>query len=975
MKYFGNSKLATAIRLGLAVGALAAAGTAFAQDNSSTAANPDSAKKLETITVTGSRIRSVDVETAQPVITMTQADIQKTGLTNVGDILQNLTIAGQPTFSKAAVLLSNSEEGGQYINLYNLGENRTLVLVNGKRWMTSLNGFTDLSTIPAALIERIEILKDGASSIYGSDAIAGVVNIILKDRFNGAAVSGSVGQNESGNDGTQQAYSFTVGNTTDKSSIVFAATYNKTGAVWAKDRDLTKYYAEFDRSAGYSATGPWGRFTYDGNTYVLNHTGDPNHIGVGADSRDINNYHYAAKPSDAVQPNDYFNATNQMMEQLPTELKSIFTEGSYNLSDNVTFKATGMYAERNSSTQTAGYPLTSTSQPNFPVYLSADSYYNPVGNQYQANGSDVSFARRITELPRVTSESAKSLHFDAGFEGSFDFLSHPWNWDAGFSYNKYDVDITGTGNINLLNLQQALGPSFLNSGGVVQCGTPANPIALNQCTPFNILGGPSASNKQVLNYIMAREQGTEQNITKDFTANVTGGLFELPGGTFSLAAGVEHRNNNGYATPDEMASAGYTTDLAAGPSAGSYTTNEAYLELNAPLLKDLPGAKSLALDVASRYSHYSNFGSTVNNKYSFTWSPFDDLLVRGTFAKGFRAPTLGDLFGGGSQTFDQYTDPCDVTYGSTGNPTVAKNCAAAGLGPNFHQTNNAGAPVTGPNTQSSTPFIAGAGNTFLQPEHSTTRTLGLVYSPHYVDGLNMTLDYYDIKITNVITAIDANYVLDQCYQYSVQEFCSAFQRDANGQVINLNHGNANLGWIETTGYNFGATYRLPSFSIGQFMINMNVNYLDDWNQASVPGGPVINYAGQYGYNQWRANIGLDWNRGNWGATWGIRYYGAFIDECWSSSDPVIHCNMPNYTSVNWGNGPGANRMGATVFNDAQVRYSLPWKGTIAFGMRDIFDKHPPNTIDANALGFNSSGTVDPTLDLGRYIYLQYNQQF
>ncbi|MET3653209.1 TonB-dependent receptor plug domain-containing protein [Dyella japonica] len=963
MKYFGNSKLATAIRLGLAVGALAAAGTAFAQDNSSTAANPDSAKKLETITVTGSRIRSVDVETAQPVITLSQADIQKTGLTNVGDILQNLTITGQPTFSKAAVLTSNTEEGGQYVNLYNLGENRTLVLVNGKRWMTSLNGYTDVSTIPVALIDRIEILKDGASSIYGSDAIAGVVNIILKDRFNGAAVSGSVGQNEGGNnDGTQQAYSFTVGTTTDKASLVFAATYNKTSAIWAKDRDFTKYtYGDFDNTAGYSGTGPWGRFTNGGKTYVLNHTGDPNNIGVGADSRDINNYHVG------VQDNDYFNATNQMMEQLPTELKSIFTEGSYNLSDNVTFKATGMYAERNSSTQVAGYPLTSTSQPNFPVYLSGESYYNPLP------GNDLSFARRITELPRVSSESAKSLHFDAGFEGSFDFLSHPWNWDAGFGYNKYDVDTTNTGNINLLNLQQALGPSFLNGQGIVQCGTAANPIALNQCVPFNILGGPSASTKEALNYIMAREHATDQSINKDFTANITGGLFELPAGTFSIAAGIEHRNVSGYDQPDEMASAGYTTDLAAGPTTGSYTTNEAYLELNAPLLKDLPGAKSLALDVASRYSHYSNFGSTTNNKYSFTWSPFDDMMVRGTFAKGFRAPTLGDLFGGGSQTFDQYTDPCDVQFGSLSNPTVAKNCAAAGLSPtNFRQLDTAGAPIKGPNQQGTTPFVTGAGNQFLQPEHSTTRTLGLVYSPHYVDGLDMTLDYYDIKITNVITAIDANYVLDQCYQYSVQEFCSAFQRDANGQVINLHRGNANLGWIETTGYNLGVNYRLPAFSFGKFVFNANVNYLDDWNQASTNDAPVINYAGQYGYNHWRANLGLDWSLGNWGATWGIRYYGAFLDQCFSDT---IHCNMPNYTSVNWGYGTGANRMGATVFNDAQVRYTLPWKGTIAFGMRDIFDKHPPNTVNAYVLGYNSSGSVDPTLDLGRYIYLQYNQQF
>nr|WP_243039235.1 TonB-dependent receptor [Dyella sedimenti] len=944
----------------MAVGTFAAAGTVFAQDTSGNQSSPDNAKKLETVTVTGSRIRSVDVETAQPVISISQADIQKTGLTNVGDILQNLTIAGEPTFSKSAVLLANTEEGGQYVNLYNLGENRTLVLVNGKRWMTSLNGFTDVSTIPAALIDHIDILKDGASSIYGSDAVAGVVNIILKDHFDGAAVSGSIGQNQGG-DGRQQAYSFTVGSTGEKSSIVFAATYNKTDPVWAKSRDLTATtYGPDYGIYGLSGTGPWGRFSYDGKTYVLNHTGSWNGQGVGADSRDLANYHQG------VTQDDYYNPTQQMMLQLPTELKSVFTQGSYNLTDNITFKATGMYAERDSSTQVAGYPLTSTSQPNFPVYLSGESYYNPIP------GQDLSFARRIVEMPRVTDDSAKSLHFDGGLEGVFQVGSYTWNWDAGFDYNKYDIDQTITGNINLLNLQKALGPSFLNSGGQVQCGTPDAPIAMNQCVPFNILGGPSASTSQALNYIAALEQARQQSTSKDFTANITGGLFEMPGGagTFSFAAGIEHRQTSGYDYPDEMASAGYTTDLAAGPTSGSYTTNEAYIELNIPVLKDLPGAKSLSFDIASRYSHYSNFGSTTNNKYSFTWSPFEDLLVRGTFAKGFRAPTLGDLFGGGSQTFDDYTDPCDAVYGSTKNPTVARNCAAAGLPANFRQVNTAGQPITGPNNQSTTPFVTGAGNQFLQPEHSTTRTAGLVYSPHYVEGLDFTLDYYKIKITNVITGIGANYVLDQCYQYSVQDFCSQFQRDANGQVVNLHEGSANLGWIQTSGYNFAVGYRLPQFSFGQFKVTLDANYLDEWTQESVAGAQAINYAGQFSYPKWRANAGLDWQLGKWGATWDVRYYGSVLDECWSATE---HCNMPNYNSVNWGYGPGADRIGAIVFNDVQGRYELPWKANVAVGIRNVFNKHPP--IEFLAASFNSSSSIDPVLDLGRYFYVQYNQSF
>lgn len=963
MTLFDN-KLTSAVRIALAAGSILAASAAFAQDSGSSQASKEKAKKLETVTVTGSRIRGVDMETAQPVFTITQADIQKTGLVNVGDILQNLTVAGEPTFSKSAVLASNVEEGGQYVDLYNLGENRTLVLVNGKRWMSSLAGLTDVSTIPAALIDHIDVLKDGASAIYGSDAIAGVVNIILKDHYNGAEFQGSVGQNQGG-DGSQQAYSFTFGNSTEKSSLVFAATANKTEAVWAKSRDLTKFsYGPDFGLNGLSGTGPWGRFSYKGSTYVLNHTGGWDGQGVGADSRSLSNYHKGVQ-----NPNDYYDPTLQMMEQIPTQLKSVFTQGSYNLADNITFKATGMYAERNSSTQVAGYPLnTGTLTPgiNPTVMLSGQSYYNPVP------GQNLNVVRRIIELPRIGNESAKSLHFDAGFEGEFQVGQYAWNWDAGFDYNKYDVGKQSSGNLNLLNLQKALGPSFLNSSGVVQCGTAAAPIALSQCVPFNFLGGPSASTPAALSYINALEQASMQSISKEFSANITGGLFEMPfnAGTFSVAAGVDHRGINGYFKPDPMASQGYTTDLVSGPTSGGYNVNEAYVEFNAPVLKDLPGVKELSFDVASRYSNYSNFGSTTNSKFSFQYVPFDDVKVRGTFAKGFRAPTIQDLYGGGSQSFDYYTDPCDAVYGTTSNSTVAKNCAAAGLPANFRQLNLAGAPVTGPDSQSTTPFWRSTGNTALQPEHSTTRTLGLVYSPHYVDGLDFTLDYYKIKITNVITGISADYTLTQCYQYSVQAFCNQFTRDAQGQVVGLHEGTANLGWEQTSGYTLGTTYRLPELPIGRFKVSMDANYLHEFTEQSKPGAPVINYVGQWSLPHWRANTKLDWQLGDWGITWMLRYYGSFIDKCFNAKTGA-HCNMPTYSSVNWAY-TGADRIGAVVMNDIQGRYQLPWNASIALGVRNMFDKKPPITF---AVSNNNATYIDPALDLGRYFYLQYDQKF
>jgi len=960
----------TALAIGLGL-SLASAG-ALAQDaQNAPAANQGPVKDLQTITVTGSRIHSVDVETAQPVFTVTQADIQKTGLISVGDILANLTVAGAQTFSKAGVLTSNPEQGGQYVNIRNLGENRTLVLVNGKRWASSLAGYTDMSTIPSALIERIDILKDGASAIYGSDAIAGVINIILKDHYTGAEVSGYYGQNEAG-DGTKDAYSFTMGTNDDKSSLVFGANYTKEGAIWANKREATSYtYGPNHIDDGLSGTGPWGRYRYvnatggaTGPNQVINHTGSFDGVGVGADSRNPANYHAAG--SNGV--NDYYNPTQQMNLAGSNELKSIFTNGRYDFNENVSFRATGMYAERQNTRQVAGYPLNSLTQATNPVYISGDSYYNP------APGNQLFFYRRTVELPRVTTNNVKSYHFDAGFEGSFDVGSRVWNWDVGTNYNKYDVVEYGSGNLNLSNLKQALGPSFLNGDGKVQCGTAANPIAFTQCVPFDVLGGPSASTPQALSYINSLSQSTLQSVSKEYTANITGGLFDLPAGEVAFAAGFEHRKISGYDLPDQLSGSGKTTDLAGGATHGNYNTNEVYVELSAPLLRDLPGAKLLSVDVASRYSHYSNFGSATNNKYSFQWKPIDDLMMRGTYAEGFRAPTLDDVSGGGSQSFDYYTDPCDTQFGAAAsNAGVAAKCQAEGLSSTFRQLATTGLPISSPNTQSTSAYNAGVGNASLTPEKSVSKTAGLVYSPQWISGLDVSADWYNIKITNVITSISANYVLNQCYLANSATYCGQFGRDpGTGQVVGLNRGNINQGMLSTEGWDFGAHYRLPEFGYGKFAVNLDANYLTAYNTQSTSDADVVGYAGTWSLPRWRINAGLDWSMGDFGASWSLRYYGAFRDECWDDSDPTnpVECNQPNYEGKNW--GTGANRKGAIVFHDIQVRYNTPWNGSIQAGVNNVFGKERPITYSVT----NSNASYyDPALDIDRYFFVRYTQKF
>jgi iron complex outermembrane receptor protein len=950
--------LATAITAALMLQAWAVsaqdASPAPAQSTDSSAPTPAKAKKLETITVTGSRIRSVDVETAQPIVSLDRKQIQATGLTNVSDVLQRIVSTGTPDITPQDTLSSGSAVGGTYTSLRNLGSQRTLVLVNGRRWSTDIDGLTDLSTIPSSIIERIEVLKDGASSIYGSDAIGGVVNIITRDHYNGAEANVYYGQNQRG-DGQQQAYDVTFGTSTDKSSTVFTASYQNTDSIWDSKRSETRYMYGPRHSQDGWGLGQYGRVTDPNNpdqTWVFNHG--------GSNTADLSNYHLYDPNSNA----DNYNTQGDMTFRAPTRLKNLFVQERYNLTDNITLHATGSYSERTSSAQLAGYPFQSNG--NQYVTISGDNAYNPFP------GQDIEFARRTTEMPRVTNSTAKLSHFNVGAEGFFNLGDQEWSWDADYGYSKADINQRTTGNLNLLNVQKALGPTAV-VGGQVVCADADDRAA--GCVPWNILAGPGATTDAVRNYVQAVEQSSAENDTRDFTANVSGGLFDLPAGTVNLALGVEHRRLAGSFTPDQFASSGYSTDLASAPTSGKYIVNEGYAELDVPILQGLPGAQELAVNVSSRYSHYSNFGSTTNNKYSFRWKPIDDLLVRGTYAEGFRAPTLDDLYGGTGQSFETFTDPCDSMYGAAAsNAGVASACQAAGVPAGYRQLDQNHKPITSKSGgQTPTPFLSGS-NAELQPETSTTRTLGLVYSPHYVQGLDFSLDFYKIQMKNTIQSVVASDILNYCYIEGDQNFCSRFNRDGTGAITSLNESLANLGTLKTEGYDFTAHYRLPQLPVGQFVVTLDSTYLSKYDVQTGPGQPVEGQAGFVsatgGLFRVRANASLDWSYGNFGATWTVRYFSGLRDTCW---DATTECNEPNYTNP-WIGDVGASSKGSVAFNDAQFRYKLPWDASFSVGVNNIFNKKGPYYYDVPGYGSGSPSYLS-TFDIDRYFYVSYNQKF
>jgi iron complex outermembrane receptor protein len=912
---------------------------------------------LQRVEVTGSRIRQVDLETAQPIQVMTQEQIQKTGLITVGDILNQLSSAGTPDFSRGGSLTSNRENGGQYISLRNLGANRLLVLVDGKRWTQTVDGYTDISTVPSAMIERIEVLKDGASAIYGSDAIAGEVNIILKKKLDGAQLSLYTGANDKG-DGRNKDFSLSYGANSDKTSVMVGLTHTEQGVVWPGARGITQYPRGPRHPTAGLGTGPWGEVTpLDGSfDKVLNHAN-----GVGADARNAANYHDWS--GSIVE--DKFNSASQMMFQMPNKLDTLFTKGAIELPYDMQFTTTAMYSQRTSSAQIAGFPLYSEAQPTFPVYVDKASYYNPFGQ-------DLYFYRRTTEVPRVTDNENRTFHADATLSGNFEVRGLAWNWDVGYNHSAVSGSTYSTGNLNLLNLKKALGPSFMNAQGVIQCGTPGSPVSLQECTPWNIVGGPSASNRQALDYVMSTGQATYGSTINSATANISGEAFQLPAGALGVAAGVEHREVRGYDVPGQFEQSGFSTDLAGNPTHGKYTVKEAYAEVNIPVLKGVRFADLLSFDLASRHSVYSNFGTTNNSKASFMWKPVKDLLTRGTYAQGFRAPTVGDTFGGGAQTFDDYLDACDTEFGKTAMAGVAARCAAYGVPAQFRQVDQTKTAITSSDGgQSIAPFMAGAGNATVQPERAKTKTIGFVYSPSFLPGFSGSLDWYNITVTNQITAVSANQVVDFCYVQGITSYCDAIKRDpASGQIINLSRGNVNMGALETEGYDLTLNYRLPRTQYGQFGLRTDTSFVTKYREKATNDAGWVSYLGEYreggtAYYRMKSNIALDWNLGKWSATWTARYFSPVKDKCYSHTE---ECSNPDGQASF---SPDYNRLGAMVYNDVSVSYKTPWKGQVMVGANNVFDKQSRTTI----YGAASSSRVDANLPIDRFFYVRYNQAF
>ena len=957
-----TNELQRAVRFALYAGSAVVVGMtaapAFAQN-----AGGEGSEKLETIVVTGSRIRRVDLETSSPVVTIDKAAIEQSGKLTVGDLVQEM-----PAISGAATnprVNNGGGTGAATVSLRGLGSNRTLILINGRRLITG--GFaSDINAIPASLIERIEVLKDGASAVYGSDAIGGVVNFIMRENYQGAEFSTDYGISDR-DDGERKGVNFTFGHTSDRGSIMGGVNYNKYDAISSADRDYSKdatYLYSGSVSKRGSSRNPNGRIvlpsalaTQFGCGAVTKKTGT-----TGTSLSDYRCYNGAT---------DSFNYQKVNLVLTPQERTNAFLLGNYKLTDGVEAYMQILHNKTTSNFAIAALPFDATTDG---VIVSKNSYYNPFGVDFgtagaiNGNGLRSRFTGLGQRRGNYTTTTDQAI---AGLKGTIGDTS--WTWDASFNYGHYSQLRASQGYVYYEGLKSALGPSFLDTDGVVKCGSAGNVIA--GCVPLNLFNVNSAAgNAQLANYIVTPYYNTLYTMRQG-EVNFSGELFELPAGTVSLAVGGSYRKeyqNFGVdfvaITTGDAGTCFISQEACSTPLRGGFTVKEAYGELFIPILKDAPFAQSLNLIVGSRYSDYNtSAGNTTNSKFAVEWRPLEDLLLRGTVSEVFRAPNISDLYAGKTGSAPVFSDPC---IGYTGGAAHSGAC-----GPSTGATAIPAGGITGSGLGQSTAVVSGAvaAGVSLSPEQGKSFDFGAVYDPRWIEGLSVNVDFWRIYLNNTITAIAAQTVANLCYADNNAPTCSFIHRTPDGQIQFIESPTVNLGRLDAKGVDVGFKYRVPETPIGNFSVGVETTYIAQYDNATVPGNPNIpttHVAGHYNkaygnYARWRGLGTVAWNLGNWDANWRIHYVGPLSV---GNEDPRQGASAD-------GGFPAVEvRYGSQTEHSVNVGYNFDKINTrLDIGVDNVFDKQPPLFYQNNVINANTDVNTYDTI--GRFYWARVGVKF
>jgi outer membrane receptor protein involved in Fe transport len=918
-------RLSLAVRVGLTAGLVAGAGLAQAQQTSNNqnqaAASQNQTdqnqadsqpKTLKAVVVTGSLIRRVDLETASPVVMIDRQDIANTGKPTLGDVLQQLpSIRGNATNTQnnsngggVASPLTEGGDGASRVSLRGLGTGRTLVLINGQRMLNA-----DMNLIPQAMIERVDVLAEGASTTYGSDAVGGVVNFILRNDFNGAEVTLNDGISSHG-DGQRHGFSLTMGRSTDKYSLAGGIDYNKYNAVPATRRDFSK--AQLYLSGGQvvvagSSSIPAGRMQIPDSLAGRFDCPATGQVTLASgDGTSLDDYR-------CRNPDDTFNYAAFNYIQVEQKRTDGFILGSYNLTDNVTAFLDVFYNHTNSAGQDAAAPVGTGDG----LIIPSSAPFNPFGVTFSQNvlpgdpDSGYTFQTRLTGAgTRIHPYTTSTGQAIGGLRGRFGDSS--WNWNVTLNYGHTARTQRDENELSIPDLQAAI------DRGV------------------NIFD--QANNGEALSAGALTATYEKFESLRQIQFGADGELWSLPAGPMQLSVGGLYRKQTMNYTVDPFAVLDPVTTTCAilqeacgSPGRGSDNVKELFAETLIPLLSNVPGAYSLNVDLGIRASDYASAGSTTNKKIAIEWRPIQDLLVRGTISEVFRAPNLDQLYNGRSLVQPALNDPCVHL--------TAAELAAHAAACQYVPVNWNGNDVAQVNTFYSGARVVGAN---LKPEHGKSVDFGLVYDPAWLPGLNTSLDFWHIYLYDTLVPIDGRTVVNACFDNNASPFCAFIHRQDTttrnpGQVFVIDTPVVNLGSLSTSGIDFTINYKIPHFNFGSvdpgdFKVGLDTSYTSTFKNSATPGQPgeeTIEYAGtlspQFGnISRWRAAATINWALGNWDAQWRTRYISSVTAL---QADAATNASLP---------------MASVVYSDLQLGVAVPTIHTrFDVGVDNISDRRPP----------------------------------
>lgn len=934
----------------------AASNVAFAQQS----------EELEEVIVTGSRIRRNPLDQPVAIMDINYSDIEDTGLTNLGDALRQLPITGSAINSQFNVPGNSGfpqdgsgiGAGAVNLSIRNVDAKRTLVLVDGRRWIAgaSASGVpsaVDLNTIPDNVIERVEVLQDGASAIYGSDAIGGVVNVITRQNYEGLRIDAQTGGYLSDSDGESHEFGVLFGGGNDTTHFVLSASYRDERGIDTWDRPRSAYpnpdatSCDVDGSLCSSFT-PQGRF-------ILGDALVPGGASITLNDGVLNDGMGNIPLFDPLDPTggdfhaftnaDRFNYNGPGRNYLrtPNERVNLYANVRHEIADQVTLFLRGSYTNRSSATKAAPEPLCffdCGTRIADDFVISALNPYNPFGVDLSvADGTAVFFGRRPLESGRrLFFQDVNTYMFSAGLEGEFTAGGRNLYWDlvAGYGDNRGFQEKYNSH--NQAKLQVAL-------------GDPAVCAATPNCVPFNLFGGQGPNGngsitEEMLDFIGYTQRDFSEQTLKNFAFNISGDLFDMPAGTMGFAAGFEFRDHEGSFRPDPVAERGETAGIPSGGTVGEFDVTEFYGEVNVPLLADAPLADYLEVNAAVRSSDYSTFGRETTYKASALWRPHVDLSLRASFSTGLRAPGIGELFGGAAREDFTHTDPCTDYTGILGEgangrddpqpANIQANCAALGVPVGLAQVNPQFSAVS-------------AGNAALTPEESDNWTAGLVYSPSWADGQNWTegltfsLDFYNLEIDNAIQGLDPGDLIDACVNTLDPVLCASVPRSAAGNIGLVNNQLRNIGEIEANGWDLAITYLSPEWDFGQFTVTLNATGLTDYTElVNNPDGSVSvnDRKGQHtnetfarAFPELRTVTKIEWQRDRWNASLAFRW----VDDMTQDDDDSTKLDSALFTDIRASYNP--------AFWDEAL--------TITAGFNNVFDEDPSFCIACGVIGMST----------------------